>query len=44
MISRPVQADIGFFTKLPGPVDEQAVAPEHADVVGLADEMRLMRE
>ena len=43
MISRPVQADIGFFTKSPGLVDEEAVAPEDVDVLGLADEMRLVR-
>ena len=41
MISRPVQADIGFLTKFPGLVGEQTVTPDHAHMIFLPDEVRL---
>jgi len=43
MISRPVQAAIGFSTKLPGASLNSPVSPQHVDALGLAEEMRLMR-
>ncbi len=34
----------GLFDEVAGFVDGQPVAPEHADVLGLANEMWLMRD
>ena len=33
-----------LFDEVAGVVDEQAIAPQHADIFRLADEMRLVRD